>query len=159
MVQGSRQDWTTATYMKECRVFKPLETIDNAMGLCRFYRTSSKKSNVLTGLKSADCARKIHDMVKLAKGVRWQLTVVVFEGEMVTPLGLLQELHSRLTLSCITIHTLKEVKVGPKNHMSCCLICTYVVKNDYLFLIHIIVGHYWSSFSCGNNSFVYKFSK
>ena len=25
----------------------------------------------------------------------------------------------------------------------------YVVKNDYSFLNHIIVGHYWSSFSCG----------
>ena len=24
-----------------------------------------------------------------------------------------------------------------------------MVKNDYLFLNHIIVGHYWSSFSCG----------
>ena len=58
------------TYMEEHGVFKPVETIDNPMGLCRFYQMSSKKSNVLTGLKSADCARKIHDMIKLAKGVR-----------------------------------------------------------------------------------------
>ena len=33
--------------------------------------------------------------------------------------------------------------------MSCCPICTYVVKNDYSFLNHIIIRHYWSSFSCG----------
>ena len=136
------------TYMEECGVFKPVETIDNPMGLCRFYRMSSKKSNVLTGPKSADCTCKIHDMIKLAKGVGWPLTVIVFEGETVTPLGLLQELHLRLTLSCIAIHTLEEVKVGPKNRVSCCPICAYVVKNDYSFLNHIIVGHYWSSFSC-----------
>ena len=137
------------TYMEERGVFKPLETIDNPMGLCRFYRTSSKKSNVLNGPKSTDSAHKIHDMIKLAKGVGWPLTVVGFEGETVTPLGLLQELHSCLTLSCIAIHTPEEVKVGPKNHMSCCPICTYMVKNDYSFLNHIIVGHYWSRFSCG----------
>ena len=112
------------------------------MGICRFYRTSSKKSNVLTGPKSTNCARKIHDMVKLAKGVRWPVTVIVFEGEMVTPLCLLHELHLCLTLSRIAIHTLKEVKMGPKNHMSCCPICAYVVKNDYSFLNHIIIRHY-----------------
>ena len=26
--------------------------------------------------------------------------------------------------------------------------CMYVIKNDYAFLNHIIIGHYWSSFSC-----------
>ena len=25
----------------------------------------------------------------------------------------------------------------------------YVVKNDYAFLNHIVICHYWSSFSCG----------
>ena len=49
----------------------------------------------------------------------------------------------------MVIHMPEEVKVGPKNHMSCCPICMYVVKNDYSFLNHIIIGHYWSSFSCG----------
>ena len=135
--------------MEEHGVFKPLETIDNPMGLCRFYQRSSKKSNVLTGLKSTDSARKIHDMVKLAKGVGQPLTVVVFKGEMVTSLGLLQELHSHLTLSRIAIHMPDEVKMGPKNCVSCFPICTFMVKKNYLLLNHIIVGHYWSSFSCG----------
>ena len=43
----------------------------------------------------------------------------------------------------------EAVKVGLKNRVSCCPICTYIVKNDYSFLNHIIIGHYWSSFSCG----------
>ena len=68
---------------------------------------------------------------------------------MVTLLGLLQRLHSRLTFSCITISTPEEVKVGLKNCMSCCPICAYIVKNDYSFLNHIVIRHYWSSFSCG----------
>ena len=75
--------------------------------------------------------------------------MVVFEGGTVTLLGLLQELHSHLTLLHIVISTPEEVKVGPKNHVSCCPICTYVVKNDYSFLNHIVIRHYWSSFSCG----------
>ena len=74
---------------------------------------------------------------------------MVFEGGMVTLLGLLQELHSCLTLSCIPIHTPEEVKMGQKNWVSCCPICAYVIKNDCTFLNHIIIGHYWSSFSCG----------
>ena len=135
--------------MEECGIFKPVEAINNPIGLCRFYLMSSKKSNVLTGQRSTDCARNIQGMVELAKGVGRLLTIVVLEGELVTPLCLLQELHSCLTLSCITISTPEEVKVRPKNCMSCCPICMYMVQNDYLFLNHIIFGHYWSSFSCG----------
>ena len=130
-------------------VFKAAETINNPMGLCRFYCTSPKKSNVLTGPKSADCTRKIQGMVELAKGVRQPLTVVVFEGELVTPVCLLQDLHLCLTLSHIAIHTPEEAKVGLMNHVSCCPICAYVVKNNNSFLNHIIVRHYQSSFSCG----------
>ena len=33
-----------------------------------------------------------------------------------------------LTLSHIAIHMPEEVKVGPKNCMSCCPICAYMVK-------------------------------
>ena len=119
------------------------------MGLCQFYRTSPKKSNVLTGLKSADCACKIQGMVEIAKRVGQLLTVVVFKGESVISMCLLQELLSCLTLSHIVIHTPEEAKVGVKNHVYCCPICAYVVKNDLVFLNHIIVGHYWGSFSCG----------
>ena len=137
------------TYMEECGVFKPLDTIVNPLGLCRFYWTDLKKSNDIMGLKSMASARKIHCLLVLAKELKQLLTIVVFEGGTVTPLGLLQELHSRLALSCIAISTPDEVKVGPKNRMSCCPICAYAVKNGYSFLNHIIIGHYWSSFSCG----------
>ena len=33
--------------------------------------------------------------------------------------------------------------------MSCWPICAYIVKNNYSFLNHIVIRHYWSSFSCG----------
>ena len=92
---------------------------------------------------------RIKYLLELAKELGQPLTIMVFKGGMVTPLGLLQELQSRLTLACIPIHTLEEVKMGQKNRVSCCPICAYVVKNDYMFLNHIIICHYWSSFSCG----------
>ena len=100
--------------------------------------------------KSTDCARKIHDMIKLAKEGGCPLTVIVFEGEMVTPLGLLQELHSCLTLSLHRDpHTWRSEGGAKEPCVLLPYLCTYMVKNDYSFLNHIIVRHYWSSFSCG----------
>ena len=135
--------------MEECGVFKPLDTIANPLGLCRFYQTDPQKSNVIMGPKSAASTCRIKRLLELAKELGWPLTIMVFKGGTVTPLGLLQELHSHLTLSHILIHTPEEVKMGQKNRVSCCPICMYVIKNDYAFLNHIIIGHYWSSFSCG----------
>ena len=81
------------SYMKEHGVFKPLDTIANPLGLCRFYWTNPQKSNVITGLKSAASTCRIKDLSEMAKDLRWPLMIVVFEGSNMTPLGLLQELH------------------------------------------------------------------
>ena len=69
------------TYIEECRVFRPTESINNPMGLCQFYRTSPKKSNVITGPRSADRACMVQGMLKMAKRVRHLLTVIVFKDE------------------------------------------------------------------------------
>ena len=119
------------------------------MGLCQFYRMSPKKSNVLTGPKSADCARKICRMVEIARGMGRQFTIVIFDGESVSPTCLLGKLHSRASLSRMAIHTDREANMGRCNYVYCCPICTYVVKNATALLDHIMVGHYWGSFSCG----------
>ena len=87
------------SYMEECGVFKPAESINNLRGLCRLYHMSPGKANVLVGPKSAASARSIHLLIKIAKGLGWQLTVVVFEGESVTPMCLLGELHLHMALS------------------------------------------------------------
>ena len=136
------------SYMEEHRVFKPVEFINNSMGLCWFYRTSPKKANVLVGPKSAKSAHRIRHLIKIAKRIGWQLTVVVFEGESISPWCLLGDLHSHLALSRFTIYTPEEAKIGISICMYCCPICTYVVKNNTAFLNHIIVGHFWGSFSC-----------
>ena len=57
---------------------------------------SPDKSNVLTGPKSAECARRIYRMVEVAKRVGRQLTVIVFDGESISPMCLLRELHSHM---------------------------------------------------------------
>ena len=119
------------------------------MGLCQFYCTSPEKSNVLTGLKSADCARKIYRMVEIARGMGCQFTIVVFDGESISPTCLLGELHSRTSLSRMAIHTDREANMGRCNYVYCCPICMYIVKNTTALLDHIVVGHYWGSFSCG----------
>ena len=136
------------SYMEEHRVFKPVESINNLRGLCRFYHTSPRKANVLVGPKSAASARRIHLLIEIAKGLGRQLMVVVFEGESVTPTCLLGELHSCMALSRYALHTPDEAKIGIRNRVYCCPICAYVVKNCTTLFDHIVVGHYWGSFSC-----------
>ena len=136
-------------YMEECRVFQPLDTIANPLGLCHFYHTKPPYSNVITSPKSAASTRRIKHLLEKAKDLGWPFTIVVLEGGNVTLLGLLQELHSQLTLSHILIFTPEEAKLGQKMRTSCCPICMYIVKNDSAFLNHIVICHYWSSLSCG----------
>ena len=137
------------SYMEKLRVFKPVVSTNNPMGLCQFYRTSPKKANVLVGQKLAECAHRIHHLIEIAKRIRQQLMVVVFKGESISPWCLLGKLHSWLALSRFKIHTPEEAKIGIHIRMYCCPICTYVIKNNTTLLNHIIVGHYWGSFSCG----------
>ena len=135
--------------MEEHSIFKPVDSNNNPRGICRFYHTSPGKANVLEGPKSAESARRIHRLVEIAKGLGQQLTVVVFEGESVTPLCLLGELHSRMALSRFTLHMPDEARIGIKNCTYCCPICAYVVDNRTTLLDHIVVGDYWGSYSCG----------
>ena len=138
------------SYMEECRIFKSAEFINNPKGLCRFYHTSPGKSNVLVGPKSAESARRIHRLIQIAKGLGRQLTVVGFEGESVTPKCLLSELHLHAWLSCGThFILLTKPKWGSKTMYISVLFARMSVSNPTTFLDHIVVGHYWGSFSCG----------
>ena len=101
------------------------------------------------GLKSAESARRIHCLIEIAKGLARQLTVVVFEGESVSPSCLLSELHSCMALLRFMLHMPDEARIGIKNRMYCCPICAYVIDNSTTLLDHIVVGHYWGSYSCG----------
>ena len=87
------------SYMEKLGMFKPAEFVHNPKGLCRFYHMSPGKSNVLVGPRSAESAHQLHRLIQIAKGLGQQLTVVVLEGESVTPKCLLSELHSCMALS------------------------------------------------------------
>ena len=75
--------------------------------------------------------------------------VVVLDGESITPRCLLGELHSRMALARYALHTSGEAKMGIRHCVFFCPICAYVANNPTTFLDHIVVGHYWGSFSCG----------
>ena len=86
------------SYMEKVKMFKPAEFIPNPKGLCRFYHTSPGKSNVLVGPRSAASAHRLHRLLQIAQGLGRQLTVVVLDGESVTPWCLLGKLHSCMAL-------------------------------------------------------------
>ena len=137
------------SYMEKVKVFKPVEFTHNPKGLCRFYHTSPGKSNVLVGPRSATSAHWLQCLFQRVQGLGRQLTVVVLEGESITPWCLLGELHSRMALAQFALHTPGEAKMGMRHCVFFCPICTYVANNPITFLDHIVVGHYWGSFSCG----------
>ena len=78
-----------------------------------------------------------------------QFTIVIFDGESISPMCLLGELHSHASLSRMAVHTDREANMGRRNYVYCCPICAYIAKNATALLDHIMVGHYWGSFSCG----------
>ena len=138
------------TYMEECGVFRPLDTMANPMGLCHFYHANPETVKSLPALKPPATAHKIKHLLEKAKGQGWPYIIIVFEGGNVTPLGLLQELHLQYTLSCIPIFTAEEAKQGQKPHISGCPICAYIVKTNSTFLNHIVIMYCWSNYAVEN---------
>ena len=134
--------------MEECRVFKPLDTMANPLGLCRFYCTNPETLKSISAPKSPASICLVKHLLEKAKGHGWPYIIVIFEGGNMTMLRLLQELHLQFTLSCIPIFTSDEAKQGQKTHVLCFPICTYIMKNDSAFLNHIVISHYWSNFAC-----------
>ena len=122
------------SYMEMCRVFKPLATTGNPLGLCQFYYADP--GNAMSVPAPTPLATVCHLKCLLVKA--WEqvqpYVIVVFEGGNVMSLGLLQELHSWYALSHIPIFTPEEAK--------------HVIKNDSTFLNHIVIGHYWCNFAC-----------
>ena len=54
-----------------------------------------------------------------------------------------------MALARFALHTPGEAKMGIWHRVFFCPICAYVANNPNTFLDHIVVGHYWGSFSCG----------
>ena len=137
------------SYMKECRVFQPLPSIMNPLGLCCFYPTDPTSLSTLMPPKAPATVDHLNNLLVLAKSRCWPYINVVFEGGPVMPLGLLQELHSCHALVCIPIFLPEETKDGHKPWILCFPICVYTVQNNPAFLNHIINAHYQVNFACG----------
>ena len=133
--------------MEEHRAFKPLDTMANPLGLCQFYCTDPETAKSVPAPKPLATTHKVKHLLEKARGQGWPYIIVIFEGGNVTPLGLLQELHSWYTLSCIPTFTAEEAKWGQKPHELCCPLCAYFVKNDSVFLSHIVIMDYWCNYA------------
>ena len=108
----------------------------------------SQESQCIGGAKvSQVCSSDSTLLIEIAKGLGWQLTVVVFEGESVSPsMSAKRTALMRMALSRFALHTTDKARIGIKKpHVYCCPICAYVINNCTTLLDHIIVGHYWGS--------------
>ena len=100
--------------MEECGVFKSLDSMVNPLDICWFYHTDPDVLKSIPAPKSLASVCRVKCLLEKAKNLGWPYIIVVFEGGNVTPLGLLQELHSWFTLSHIPIFTSDETKLGQK---------------------------------------------
>ena len=101
-------------YMEKSGVFKPLDSMANLLGLCQFYHTNPDVLKSIPAPKSSASVCRVKCLLEKDKDLGQPYIIVVFEGGNVTLLGLLQELHSRFTLSYIPIFTSDEAKLGQK---------------------------------------------
>ena len=137
------------SYMKEHGVFKPLQSTTNPLGLCHFYCVDPANVSTLPPLKQPATSEHVKSLLFLTNMLRRPYIIVVFQGGTVTPLGLLQELHTWSALARIPIYWSEETKDGHKPCVSCCPFCTYTVQNDLAYLNHIVCAHYNANFACG----------
>ena len=56
------------TYMEECGAFKPLDTIANPLGLCRFYCANPATAKSVPAPKSPATTHKVKRMLEKARG-------------------------------------------------------------------------------------------
>ena len=136
------------SYMEEHRVFQPLASTTNTLGLCHFYRADPNVSTPKTP-KLPATVEHVKKLLLLASTQRQLYIIMVFQGGTVTPLGLLQELHTQSALLRIPIYLPGETKDGHRPRVSCCPFCTYTIQNDLAYLNHIVCAHYDANFACG----------
>ena len=129
-------------------VFQPLASTTNTLGLCHFYHADPNMS-MPTGPKPPATVEHVKKLLFLASTKQRRYIIVVFQGGTVTPLGLLQELHTRSALVRIPIYLPGEAKDGHSPHVSCCPFCMYTIQNDPAYLNYIVCMHYDTSFTCG----------
>ena len=135
--------------MKEHRVFQPLPSMMNPLGLCHFYHTDPSSASMLTPPKPLAMVEHVNSLLLLTRMQQRPYIIIVFQGGPITALELLQELHMWSTLACIPIYRSDETKDGHKPHMSCCPFCAYTIQNDPAYMNHIVGAHYNANFMCG----------
>ena len=136
------------SYMKDHGVFQPLPSMMNPLGLCCFYPVDPSSLSTLTPPKPPTTVDHLHNLLVLTKSQGWLYIIVVFQGGPVTPLGLLQELHSWHALAHIPIFLPDETKDGHRLQVWFCPFCAYTIQNDLAYLNHIISTNYHVNFAC-----------
>ena len=96
----------------------------------------------------------IKDLLGVVQAAKHSHLLVVFAGEVATTICLLQALHNKNSMKCLTLEvkTGKQVadtkagKLGANSKsirkLSFCPLCLYCGSNDLSYLNHVVVAHY-----------------
>ena len=139
-------------YMKACKVFEPLAS--SAYGLCQFYDVGLKATKGSVSIsypmpKAPMMSSQIKALLHKGRRQGCPLLIMAIAGEVVTPHGLLSELHMLGALQCLPMKCKDDPADQRRTKMSFCPFCSYHCCNDSTFLTHIVLFHYDAGYGCG----------
>ena len=131
-------------YMKHYGVFKAKKS--NEYDLCHFYHI-----DLLTFPSPCEPAtnKMLEDFLLKAWALGHPNLVVAFAWDMATAVCLLQELHSKDSVSCLPMEPKADVGRKTTKKLSFCLFCLYHGSNNLSYMNHIMYGHYHANYGCG----------
>ena len=139
-------------YMKAHKVFEPLAS--SAYGLCCFYDIGLKATKGSVPIscllpKAPVMSSQLKALLHKGRRQGCPLLIIAIAGEVVTPHGLLSELHMPGALQHLLMKCEDDPVDQPRMKTSFCPFCSYHCCNDSTFLNHIVSFHYDAGYGCG----------
>ena len=140
---------TPKAHMKSHGVFDPSPNAHHR--LCRFYKVGSKSSlpsHVPNSQKTVTRCLLLCLLKKGRKANRPYLLVVTPQ-DVISPSGLLGELHAPGSLHHLPMHVEGDPPEKHQTKLCFCPLCKYSVANDQSFLNHVMHAHYQANYGYG----------
>ena len=127
--------------MKQCRVFKAKKT--NEYDLCYFYHMElSGDLPPFPSPREPATREMLEELLRAAWAVGHPNLLMAFARDSATVVYLLQELHHKDSLKHLPLEPKSDADGKMVKKLSFCPFCLYNGSNDFLYMNHIVCGHY-----------------
>ena len=135
-------------YMKHHRVFKAKKS--NECDLCHFYCVElSGDLPTFPSLCDPATREMLEDFLLKAQALGHPNLIVAFVWDSATAVCLLQELHSKDNIRHLPMEPKSDMGRKATKKLSFCPFYLYQGSNDLSYMNHIMCGHYYANYGCG----------